>query len=96
MITDWMSNLPPHHELYITHNGHHSSYETMSDYLNHDFMRDDISYEDAQECLKTDSIWEIQIYPATPISFYKTAAATFERAMELLLENYDFAKGKWM
>ncbi len=96
MIIDWIKDLPPHHQFYITHNGHHTNYETMDDYLNNDFIKSDISYEDAQECLKTNSVWELQIYPITQISFYKTVAATFEKAMELLLENYNFTDGRWL
>ena len=79
---------PEHHSLYITHNEHRTNYQSINDYLNEPYVKDSILFEDAQECLRTDSIWEVQVYPRTPISFYKTVDATFGRAVELMLQNY--------
>jgi len=96
MINDWLKNLPPYHQLYITHNGHRTSYQSMNDYLSEEYIKEEISFDEAQLCLKTDSIWEIQIYPITPIGFYKSCASTFEMAMELILESYNFTEGRWL
>jgi hypothetical protein len=83
-----IDSFPPHHLLYITHNGHRSNYESINDYLNEDYIKNNISYEEAQKCLESDSIWEIQLYPITPISFFKTIASTYEKAIDLMLENF--------
>ena len=88
-----LDNLPPHCQMYITHNGHYTNYDTINDYLNEEHIREFISYEDAQECLQSNSIWEVQLYPRTPISFYKTVSSDLNKAIKLMLEN--FKSGKW-
>jgi hypothetical protein len=77
---------PPHHQLYITHNGHRVNYESIKQYLDAYPHKDDMSESDIKECIENDEIWEIQLYPVTPISFYWVAAATLERAIELIWE----------
>ena len=94
MNIDLFRDLPSYHQLYITCNGHHTNYESMNDYINLDFIKDHISFEDAQECLLTNCIWELQIYLITPISFYKTVSFSLERAIKLMLENCK--DGKWI
>ena len=94
MIIDLFEQLPPYHHLSVIHNDHRTNYISINDYLNEDYIKDFISYEDAQECLASDSIWELQIYPRTLISFYKTAAASLENALKLMLHNCK--DGKWI
>lgn len=83
-----MINFPPHHQLYITHNGHRTNYESISDYLDGCERLKDMNEQDIKECKEKDEIWEIQLYPRTPISFDWVAAATLERALFLLNEIY--------
>ena len=93
MTVDCIEGLP-HHCLYITHNAHVADYRSMNDYLNEDYIKKFLSYEEAQKCIASDSIWEVQVYPLTPIGFYKTVASTLSGALELMKENYK--GGKWV
>jgi hypothetical protein len=81
MTINLSTNSKKYSSLYITHNAHNSSYEVMSKYIKEDFIKPFLTPEEAENCIKTDSIWEIQLYPRTPISFYKTVGSTFEIAM---------------
>lgn len=74
---------PRHHQLYITHNEHHTNYESVADYLSRD-ERIIITPEDKQECIRLNEIWEIQWYPETPISFYCVGAPTLEKALQTI------------
>ena len=79
--------LPPHHQLYITHNAHRTNYESVSDYVSrYPHMMSDMSKNEFDKCILADEIWEIKLYPITPISFFWVAASTFERALELINE----------
>ena len=73
---------PKHHQLFISHNQHHTNYESVRDYLDRDNGAE-ISPEDREECIRLNEIWEIQWYPETPISFYCIGAPTLERCIEL-------------
>jgi len=77
---------PEHHLLYITHNEHRTNYESIEQYLKSGCMNrlKDMNPEDVQKCIETDSIWEIQWYPRTPISFHWVGAATLERCFEII------------
>lgn len=76
---------PKYMSLHITHNQHKDYYEKIEDYLNDGHIQpDDILPEDREEVIKQNSLWEVQWYPVTPISFYYVAAATLERCMELI------------
>ena len=68
-------------ELTVTHNGHTVSYQTLRDYLIEHASLHELSDEEVQECIAADSVWEIQWYPDTPVSFFFVAASTFEKAL---------------
>ncbi len=88
MITDCISDLPHHHILIIHHNEHKSSYQTILEYLKDcDWHLSDMENSDIEECVATNELWEIQLYPITPISFYWAGAATLKRAVELIIES---------
>jgi hypothetical protein len=93
MIIDCISDLPPHYCLSIQHNEHKATYTSINDYLNEDYVKECISYEEAHLCLQKDEIWEVQLYPNTPIGFYKTCASTLREAIRLMLMNYK--NGSW-
>lgn len=86
MIIDCISALPPHHQLYITHNGHNTGYETIIDYLSASLR--EIDTQDLQKMIESNCIWEVQLYPHTNFCFYWSAASTLQRAIELIMENY--------
>lgn len=76
---------PKHLSLHITHNQHEDYYEKIEYYLKSRHIESaDLFPEDKEEIIRTNSIWEIQWYPVTSISFYFVAAATFERCMEII------------
>lgn len=76
---------PKHLTLHINHNDHESSYEKIEDYLKDRHIKpEDILPEDREQIIRTNSIWEVQWYPRTPISFYYVAAATLERCLEII------------
>lgn len=86
---------PDHHQMYITHNGHRTNYETVASYLNYKELSEEEAKKFSLErlkCIEKDEIWEIQLYPRTPISFYWVFASTFEDAMRLINEDVDEAK----
>lgn len=70
--------------LSITHNEHKIYYETIEDYINQnpDCPINFESEEIKQECIKTDSLWEMRWYPETPISFYMIGAPTLEGLLD--------------
>jgi len=74
---------PKHHQLVITHNEHHTSYETVESYLDRD-ERIEITKEDRDECIRLGEIWEIQWYPNTPISFYCVGGPSLERCLQVI------------
>lgn len=94
MIPSILDNISNYHELYITKNANRSSYESMEEYLEEDYIKEFISPEERKKCIESNCIWEIQLYPRTSISFYKSVASTFEKALEIMLENY--IDGKWI
>lgn len=74
--------LPEHYSLNISHNEHRSLYERLEDYIEQDHLEGCLDDKEKQECVENDSLWEIQWYPITPVSFYKVAASTLEKALE--------------
>lgn len=83
----------PEHEaeLSITHNRHKNYYEPIKDAIGDGDtatypFREFPDEAEAKRAEATDSVWEIQWYPHTPVGFYKVCAATFSRALEFALE----------
>ncbi len=74
---------PKHHSLHITHNQHKDYYMSAQDYFNDYPHLNDIDSDIRHRCIQQDSIWEIQWYPNTPISFYIVVAPTFEEAIKI-------------
>lgn len=75
---------PEHDHLFITHNGHKGNYESMEEYLIEMDRYKDMSKEEYEKCISTNQIWEIQLYPTSPISFYWVAASTLQEAIRLI------------
>lgn len=65
---------PPHKAgLYLTHNQHKDYYETVQEYTERDLENPHgqwVSDEQKQKSHETQELWELQVYPETPISFY--------------------------
>lgn len=72
---------PPHLVLCISHNDHKSYYQPLPDYLNHERFE---ILQDKKEMLEKDEIWEVHLYPVTPISHYFAAASTLEKCISIL------------
>lgn len=67
-------------ELSLTHNAHRVNHETVAEYIEESDLG--LSADEVQECIALDSIWELQWYPNTMVSFYIVAAPTFEKLMD--------------
>lgn len=78
-------DLLPEHKcgLFITHNEHRDYYITPFDHVR---RGDWLSEDEAFKSQETDELWEIQVYPATPIGSYKLAASSLESILEYLNE----------
>lgn len=79
-------NLPEHYSCSIYHNEHKNYYQSVDQYLKENEKLIDCSYHEIKEMIERDEIWEIQLYPLTPISFYKSFASTLEKAIEGIWE----------
>jgi len=89
---------PPHlGGLHIMHNQHHGYYEKLDKAISPPGMRagaEDYTYDrtefrdenEVQRAIAADSVWTIQWYPLTPVSFYRVHAATLEHALLYALE----------
>ncbi len=81
---------PKHHQMIITHNEHHTNYETVASYLerNEDHGgRILISESDKAECIRLNEIWEVQWYPSTPIGFHCVGSYSLEKCLEIINSN---------
>lgn len=86
-----LENLPKYKvSLHITHNRHKCYYETAEDYLARPedigaggFQVDEwVSREDYDAAIESDSIWEVQWYPETPVGFCVAYGSTLENALK--------------
>jgi len=78
---------PPHKcGLYLEHNTHRDVYEKLADHIAEDKLLTWESEEAKQRAIETDEFWELQWYPATPISFYCVAAPTLDECLALALK----------
>lgn len=76
---------PRHHGMIIEHNPHKMNYQTVAEWSANGSDGGSaqwISDEQRKIAVETDSIWTMQWYPNTPISFRFIAAATFEELIE--------------
>jgi hypothetical protein len=72
--------------LYLTHNQHRDYYDTIEEACS-DSSGPNFKDEAARRrAISLDSIWELQWYPDTPISFYKVAAPTLREVLAFAKE----------
>jgi hypothetical protein len=67
----------------IEYNEHKNYYETVEQC--YDDKKDD--FVDWDECVRTNTVYELHVYPRTPIGFYVVYASTLEKAIEKALED---------
>ncbi len=95
MSIDCISDLPKYFSLSISHNEHKNTYETIEEYLEYDkHWKEDLDEEDIHQILDSNELWEIRVYPITPISFYIVRDATLLGCLNKLNELHK--DGKWM
>jgi hypothetical protein len=80
------NDFPAHHSLHISHNSHKDLYETAFVYLNSVHNERDITDEELILCDQNNEVWEIQLYPHTPINCYYAVASTYEKARDIILK----------
>lgn len=88
---DIESRLPKHEaSLHITHNENTTNYESVEDYIKREEENLGIDWAtptSRERAIATNSIWELQWYPNTPIGFNVTMGATLEEILASLSSN---------
>jgi hypothetical protein len=85
-----MIQFPEHlASLHIDHNPHKAYYIPIAEFVTTDewgkrFVWE--SEEDKAIAIASDSVWSMQVYPLSPVSFYVIAASTFEKLCAFALE----------
>ncbi len=76
--------LPNHIFMCIEHNNHKICYEKLTDYISRGGIdhRECLSDMEYQRCIETDEIWELQVYPSTPLCFEYTCAPTLNEVLD--------------
>lgn len=69
----------------LEYNKHRNYYETVEEY----FYGRKEDFVDWDECVATNTVYELHIYPHTPIGFYVVYASTLEKAIKAMLEGYN-------
>lgn len=76
----------PKHEasLHITHNQHKAYYEPIEQYIADQNISDDewATPTSKDRAIKTNSIWEVQWYPNTPVGFCIIYGATLDEILK--------------
>ncbi|NIV12308.1 MAG: hypothetical protein GWN62_13850 [Aliifodinibius sp.] len=76
--------------IHITYNAHKDCYEPIEKYLSEEKAQlEEIDEKLRKEIIQKDSLIEIQIYPDTPIGFYKIYHWDLEKAVDEALECLD-------
>lgn len=83
----------PKHEaaLFLAHNEHRNYYEKAEVFIDELKQRGCCWKDDAsqQRAVQTDSIWTLQWYPRTPVTFTLIAAPTLEELLQYAKEIED-------
>jgi len=81
----------PEHEasLHITHNQHKAYYDPIERYIEDNDIEDDdwATPTSRKRAIETDSIWELQWYPNTPVGFNVLYGATLEEILQTLTQD---------
>lgn len=75
--------------LSIEFNRNAPNYQTVTTFIdeNHEWFDGCwVSPEEEQKARDTNRLWEIQVYPHTPVGFYNYAASSLEALMDHLME----------
>lgn len=84
-----IDNMLPAHEasLHITHNQHKDYYEPIETYIQtREIGKDNddwVTPTSKQRAIETDSLWELQWYPNTPVGFNVLYGATLEEILQV-------------
>lgn len=77
----------------LTFNEHRNCYQTVAGHISGlrdaGFDDDELSEAEAAECIRLDQIWDLHVYPTTPVGFHKFIAPTFEALMVKVRRAYD-------
>lgn len=85
-MTNNLEKMFPDHKcsLTLTHNQHKDYYQSVISYLSdREIPLDDwVSEEQWEKAIETDSMWELQWYPDTPIGFIRLFACDLDVLLE--------------
>lgn len=84
----YIDNLDGIGNLHIEKNPHRGVYESVEQYFKNRFEDDwkELPEEVKKRMVERDIIWEIQLYPRTPVSSYMVFSDTLEDAAKEMLE----------
>ena len=78
--------LPSVVSIVITFNDHATNYETLEEWeanFQIDDRREDwVSEDERTAAIKANSLWSVQVYPNSPVSFFVVYASTLEAALK--------------
>lgn len=88
----WLATFKPN-QLHLTRNDYASNYCTAKQWIEdysatQDWFKDE-SPEQIKAMIDTDTIWTLQIYPDTPVGFYKWNRATLEEVIDAAMEHFN-------
>jgi hypothetical protein len=74
----------PCNQIYVTRNEHASNYVSAQEWIDYQApdLFDGVSETDKQAMRDADNIWTVQMYPDTPIGFYRSSKATLDEAID--------------
>ena len=66
------------------YNQHKRANETIERYIEYNDKDDFIDEEDYEECLKTNTVHSLIVYPDSRVGQYRVCASTLEKALEII------------
>lgn len=78
-----------HSSIYISYNDHSVNYETARDCYDYEENGTWVSQEDKQRALDTNSVWNIQWYPDTPIGSYSVYGSSLTSVLNYIKDHHD-------
>lgn len=85
---EWLAGFTAN-QIYISCGEHHSDYRTAEEALNLNYPRHSgIATDLREEMIATDSIWELVIYPDTPIGSYRWWGPSFDSVLGQAREHF--------
>ena len=74
----------------VDYNKYKNYYQNIKDYIEYDaYDYDEEDFIDKEEILKTGNLYELYVYPDTPIGFYKIFSSRLDLAINKMSEVFE-------